>query len=150
MAKSAGRLSGIGTSIFTEITALAIKHKAVNLGQGFPDFAAPDFIKEAAVRHIREDRNQYAASGGLPRLRAALAEQWRRLYDRAIDPDSEVTVASGATELLLDAALALLDPGDEVIVFEPFYDAYVPDIQMAGAVARPVTLRQPRWEWDPD
>jgi aspartate/methionine/tyrosine aminotransferase len=148
-ARPADRLKGFGTSIFTEISSLAVKHGAVNLGQGFPDFAAPDFVKEAALRHIREDRNQYALSWGIPRLRAALAANWLRRHGQAIDADAEITVASGATELLIDAALALLNPGDEVIVFEPFYDAYVPDIQMAGAVPRVVTLRQPNWQWDP-
>jgi aspartate/methionine/tyrosine aminotransferase len=148
--RPADRLAGFGTSIFTEITALAVKHGAANLGQGFPDFPAPDFIKEAAARHIRADHNQYAASAGVPRLRAALATQWQRRHGQAIDPAAEVTVACGATELLLDAVLGLVNPGDEVIVFEPTYDAYVPDIQMAGGVARPVTLHAPRWEWDPD
>jgi aspartate/methionine/tyrosine aminotransferase len=145
----ASRIGGFGTSIFTEITSLAVKHKAVNLGQGFPDFAAPEFIKQAAIRHIHEDRNQYVMSWGLPRLRAALAAEWQRRHGQAIHPDTEVTVASGATELLLDTVLGLVDPGDEVIVFEPYYDAYVPDIQMAGAIPRVVTLRPPRWEWDP-
>jgi aspartate/methionine/tyrosine aminotransferase len=146
---AAARLGGFGTSIFTEITALAVKHDAANLGQGFPDFAAPGFIKEAAARHVDEDRNQYAPSAGVPRLRAALAAGWQRRYGQAIDPVSEVTVACGATELLLDAMLGIVDPGDEVIVFEPTYDAYVPDIQMAGGVARPVALRGPAWRWDP-
>jgi aspartate/methionine/tyrosine aminotransferase len=146
----ARRIGGFGTSIFTEMTGLAVKHKAVNLGQGFPDFPAPDFIKEAAIRHIREDRNQYVMSWGLPRLRGALASRWLRRHGQSIHPDTEVTIASGATELLHDAVMGLIDPGDEVIVFEPYYDAYVPDIQMAGAVPRVVTLRQPRWEWDPD
>ena len=148
--RPASRLDGFGTSIFTEITALAVKHGAANLGQGFPDFAAPAFIKEAAARHIDEDRNQYAASAGVPRLRAALAADWQQRHGQAVDPATEVTVASGATELLLDAMLGLINPGDEVIVFEPTYDAYLPDIQMAGGVARPVALRLPDWRWDPD
>src|SRR5882757_9883190 len=146
-APPAARLGGFGTSIFTEITALALKHGAANLGQGFPDFPAPGFIKEAAARHIREDHNQYAASAGVPRLRAA---QWQRRHGQVFDPATEVTVAGGATEVLFDAVLGLVNPGDEVIVFEPTYDAYAPDIQMAGGVARPVTLHPPRWEWDPD
>jgi len=147
-APPARRTSGFGTSIFTEISALAVAHDAVNLGQGFPDFPAPAFIKEAAMRAIREDRNQYAPAAGLPRLRAALAARWERLHGVAADPD-EVTVASGATELLHDALLAVIEPGDEAIVFEPTYDAYVPDIVMAGGVARPVALRPPEWRWDP-
>ena len=145
------RIAGFGTSIFTEITALAVKHEAVNLGQGFPDFPAPDFVKQAAARHIREDRNQYAASPGVPRLRAALADDWRRLYPdaRAVDPASEITVGSGATEMLHDAVMATINPGDEVIVFEPAYDAYAPDVAMAGGVVRAVPLAPPDWRFDP-
>ena len=148
----AARIASFGTSIFTEMTALAAQHRAVNLGQGFPDFAAPDFVKEAAARHIHADHNQYAPSAGIPRLRQALADNWSRCHPgaRPIDPGSEVTVGSGATELLHDAVLALVDPGDEVIVFEPTYDAYVPDIQMAGGQARVVPLRQPDWHFDRD
>jgi len=146
------RIAGFGTSIFTEITALAVKHEAVNLGQGFPDFPAPDFVKQAAARHIREDRNQYAASAGVPRLRAALAEDWRRLNPdaRAVDPASEITVGSGATEMLHDAVMATVNPGDEVIVFEPAYDAYGPDVAMAGGVVRAVPLAPPDWRFDPE
>lgn len=147
----AGRIAGIGTSIFTEITALAVEHGAANLGQGFPDFAAPDFVKEAAARHIRDDRNQYAASAGVPRLRRALAADYRRRWPDGprVDPDAEVTVGSGATELLHDAILAVVDPGDEVIVFEPAYDAYAPDVAMAGGIVRAVPLAPPRWRFDP-
>jgi aspartate/methionine/tyrosine aminotransferase len=146
----ADRVAGFGTSIFTEITALAVEHDAVNLGQGFPDFAAPDFVKQAAARHIRDDRNQYAASPGVPRLRAALGDEWRRLYPdaRAVDPASEITVGSGATEMLHDALLATVNPGDEVIVFEPAYDAYGPDVAMAGGVVRAVPLAPPDWRFD--
>jgi aspartate/methionine/tyrosine aminotransferase len=149
MSAPARRTTAFGTSIFTEISALAVAHDAVNLGQGFPDFAAPAFIKEAAMRAIREDRNQYAPAAGLPRLRAAIAARWERLHGARPDAAAEITVASGATELLHDAMLAVVEPGDEVIVFEPTYDAYVPDVIMAGGVARPVTLRPPHWRWDP-
>jgi aspartate/methionine/tyrosine aminotransferase len=149
-APPARRTSGFGTSIFTEISALALDHNAVNLGQGFPDFPAPSFIKEAAMRAIREDRNQYAPAAGVPRLRAAIAARWERLHGVSADPGSEITVASGATELLHDAVLAVVEPGDEVVVFEPTYDAYVPDIIMAGGVARAVALRPPEWRWDSD
>jgi aspartate/methionine/tyrosine aminotransferase len=144
-----GWASAFGTSIFTEISSLAVAHGAVNLGQGFPDFPAPDFIKEAAIRAIRDDRNQYAHAAGVPRLRAALAARWQRLHGQAVDPDTEVTIASGATELLHDALVALVRPGDEVVVFEPTYDAYVPGVAMAGGTARAVRLRPPRWTWDP-
>ncbi len=149
MGPPARRTSAFGTSIFTEISALAAAHDAVNLGQGFPDFPAPAFIKEAAMRAIREDRNQYAPAAGLPRLRAAIAARWERLHGGRPDADAEITIASGATELLHDAVLAVVEPGDEVIVFEPTYDAYVPDVIMAGGVARTVTLRPPHWRWDP-
>jgi len=149
-APPARRATAFGTSIFTEISALAVQHGAVNLGQGFPDFPAPAFIKDAATRAIREDRNQYAPAAGLPRLREALAARWQRLHGAPIDAATEVTVASGATELLHDAVLALVEPGDEVIVFEPTYDAYVPDVIMAGGIARPVALRPPHWRWDPE
>src|SRR3569623_2098761 len=153
MARSpqADRLSGIGTSIFSEITALAVQHGAVNLGQGFPDFAAPAFVKEAAARHIREDRNQYAASAGVPRLKRALADDWRRRHPNTPmgDADSEITVAAGATELLHDALLALVNPGDEVVVFEPAYDAYVPDIAMAGGIPKYIALDRPAFSFDP-
>ncbi len=147
----AARLAGIGTSIFTEMTALAVERGAVNLGQGFPDFAAPAFVKEAAARHLREDRNQYAASPGLPRLRRALADDARRRWPDGppVDADAHVTVAAGATELLHDAILALVDPGDEVIVFEPAYDAYGPGVALAGGVLRPVPLDPPDWSFDP-
>jgi len=147
----AERLSGIGTSIFSEITALAVQHGAVNLGQGFPDFPAPAFVKEAAARHIREDRNQYAASPGVPRLRQALAEDWRRRHPEAPvgDADAEITVAAGASVLLHDALLAVVNPGDEVVLFEPAYDAYGPDIAMAGGVPRYVRLQGPAFTFDP-
>jgi aspartate/methionine/tyrosine aminotransferase len=147
----AARIAGIGTSIFTEITALAVEHGAANLGQGFPDFPAPDFVKEAAARHIREDRNQYAASAGLPRLRRALADDYQRRWPQGpkVEPDAEVTVACGATELLHDAVLAAIDPGEEVIVFEPAYDAYAPDVAMAGGTIRAVPLTPPGWRFDP-
>jgi aspartate/methionine/tyrosine aminotransferase len=146
----ARRVAGVGTSIFSEITALAVRHGAVNLGQGFPDFPAPDFVKEAAARHIHEDRNQYAASPGIPRLRRALADDWARLHPaaRPLDPDGEITVGCGATELLHGALLATVDPGDEVIVFEPSYDAYPPDVALAGGVLRPVPLAPPDWRFD--
>jgi len=146
------RIAGVGTSIFTEITALAVAHQAVNLGQGFPDFPAPDFVKQAAARHIRDDRNQYAASPGVPRLRAALADDWRRSHPdaRAVDPATEITVGSGATELLHDAVMATVNPGDEVLVLEPAYDAYAPDVAMAGGVVRAVPLAPPDWRFDPE
>jgi aspartate/methionine/tyrosine aminotransferase len=146
----ARRLAGFGTSIFTEMTRLANQHRAINLGQGFPDFPAPDFIKEAAARAIAADHNQYAPAPGTSRLRGAIAQHFEARHALRFDPETEVTVAGGATEVLFDVMMALVDPGDEVIVFEPMYDAYVPDLQMAGATARVVTLRKPHWRFDPD
>ncbi len=139
----ARRVAGFGTSIFSEITALALRHGAVNLGQGFPDFAGPEFVKRAAAEAIAADQNQYAPAPGLPRLRQAVAAQWERDTGRAVDWEHEVTVTSGATEGLCDAMLSLLDPGDRAIVFEPAYDAYIPDITMAGAEPLVVRLRPP-------
>ncbi|HEY8598326.1 MAG TPA: aminotransferase class I/II-fold pyridoxal phosphate-dependent enzyme [Thermomicrobiales bacterium] len=146
----AGRTRGFGSSIFSEMSRLAVQHGAVNLGQGFPDFAGPDFVKAAAHAAIDADLNQYAISHGAPRLRRAIAATWARDWGRELDPETEITVASGATEVLADAMLAFLDPGDEVIVFEPFYDAYQPTIGFAGATPRAVTLHAPDWSIDTD
>ncbi|MEK6717697.1 MAG: methionine aminotransferase [candidate division NC10 bacterium] len=144
----AKRVAGFGTSVFTEMSRLAVQHGAVNLGQGFPDFAGPDFVKEAAIQAIRADLNQYAVSHGALRLRRAIAETWQRAYGRAVDPETEVSVGSGATEVILDAILALVNPGDEVILFEPFYDSYLPDVLMAGGIPRFITLQPPDWHFD--
>ncbi|MBC8078648.1 MAG: aminotransferase class I/II-fold pyridoxal phosphate-dependent enzyme [Chloroflexales bacterium] len=142
----ARRVAGFATSIFTEMTALAVQHRAVNLGQGFPDFAAPEFVKRAATDAIAADMNQYAPSPGLPRLRQAIANQWQREHGHEPDWQHEVTITSGATEALAAAALALCNPGDRVIVFEPAYDAYVPDLIMAGAEPVFVRLHPGSWE----
>jgi aspartate/methionine/tyrosine aminotransferase len=139
----ARRAAGFGTTIFTEMSALAVQHGAVNLGQGFPDFPAPDFIKLAAAEAVAADHNQYPPMPGLPRLRQAAAAQWQRDTGRAVDWQNEVTVTSGATEALFDLALALLDPGDTALVIEPAYDSYVPGITMAGATPVVVRLRPP-------
>jgi aspartate/methionine/tyrosine aminotransferase len=139
----ARRVAGFGTTIFTEMSALAVQHGAVNLGQGFPDFAGPEFVKRAAADAIAADLNQYAPMPGLPRLRQAIAAQWELDYGRAVDWQAEVTVTSGATEALCGIALGLLDPGDGAIIFEPAYDAYVPDIVMAGATPIAVQLYPP-------
>src|SRR5690242_4493780 len=140
---AAEKVRSFGTSVFAEMSRLAVQHRAINLGQGFPDFAGPDFIKQAAAAAIAADLNQYAPMPGLAHLRQAVAAQWERDYGRAVDWQSEATVTSGATEALCDAALALLDPGDRAIIFEPAYDAYVPDIIMAGATPIPVRLYPP-------
>jgi aspartate/methionine/tyrosine aminotransferase len=132
------------------MSRLAVEHQAINLGQGFPDFAGPDFVKEAAAAAIAADMNQYAPSHGTPRLRNAIATDWAARYGREIDADREVTVTTGATEAIFVAMLAFLDPGDEIVFFEPFYDAYVADVAMAGATARVVRLHAPDWRFDPD
>lgn len=139
----ARRAAGFGTTIFTEMSALALEYGAINLGQGFPDFPGPAFVKEAAAAAIAADVNQYAPMPGLPRLRQAVAAQWERDYGHAVDWQREVTITSGATEALCDIMLALLDPGDEALIFEPAYDAYVPDIILAGGTPLPVRLYPP-------
>jgi N-succinyldiaminopimelate aminotransferase len=144
------RLQGFGTTVFTEMTRLALQHGAVNLGQGFPNFDGPEFIKEAAVAAIRAGHNQYARMTGIPDLNRAIAEHQRRFYDLDYDPDSEVTVYSGATEAICATFQALCDTGDEVVLFEPFYDSYRASITMAGAVPRVVTLRAPDFSYRPE
>jgi len=148
MSYMAQRVAGFGTTIFTEMTALANEHQAINLGQGFPDFAAPAFMKEAAVAAIEADVNQYAPANGRPRLRQAIAQKVHDFYGLEANPDTEITVLHGATEAIFATILGLVNPGDEVIVFEPFYDSYVPAIQMAGGVPRFYTLRPPTWQID--
>ena len=144
------RVRGFGTSIFSEMSRLANQHGAVNLGQGFPDFPGPDFVKDAAKAAIEADLNQYAISHGSARLRAAIARDWEERFGRTVDPDAEITVTSGATEAIYDAIQALTGPGDEMVVFEPFYDSYLPSAVMAGATLRPVTLHPPDWSFDRD
>jgi N-succinyldiaminopimelate aminotransferase len=147
--RPAHRVASFGTTIFSEFTRLAAEHGAINLGQGFPDFDGPEVVKAAAIAAIRAGDNQYAVSSGQPELRRAIAEHVWRFYGQAYDPDTEVTVVSGATEGLFSTLQGLVDPGDEVIVFEPFYDGYVPDTLMAGGVPRFVPLRPPDWSFDP-
>jgi aminotransferase len=127
-------------SVIREMTRLAAQHEAINLAQGFPNFSAPDFIKEAACRAIREDINQYEVTWGSVALREAIARNYRRFYDFQVDPELEVTVCCGATECMIASLLAVLDPGEHVIVFEPFYENYGPDAIIAGATPHFVTL----------
>jgi N-succinyldiaminopimelate aminotransferase len=143
------RLRDIGTSIFTEMTQLAVRHQAVNLGQGFPDFDGPDFVKEAAVAAIRAGHNQYCRTSGLPELVRAIAAHQQRFYRLDYDPETEVTVYAGATEGICATLQGLLEAGDEVVLFEPFYDAYPAALAMAGAVPRVVTLGGPEFRYDP-
>ena len=144
------RVRGFGTSVFSEMSRLANQYGAVNLGQGFPDFPGPSFVKEAAKAAIDADLNQYAVSYGAPRLRAAIARTWNERYGMDVDPDREITVTSGATEAIFDAVQALTGAGDEIIVFEPFYDSYLPSAIMASATMRTVMLRPPDWRFDPE
>ncbi|GJM41702.1 MAG: aminotransferase [Ardenticatenaceae bacterium] len=148
MSYMAQRVADFGTTIFTEMTALAIEHQAINLGQGFPDFAAPKFMKEAAVAAIEADINQYAPANGRPRLRQAIAQKMQNFYGLEANPDTEITILHGATEAIFATILGLVNPGDEVIIFEPFYDSYVPAIKMAGGIPRFYTLRPPNWQID--
>ena len=137
-------------SVIREMTRLAHRHGAVNLSQGFPDFPAPAAIKAAATAAIDEDVNQYAVTWGAPPLRQAIARDYARRHGLAIDPDTQVTVCCGSTEAMIATLLGIVDPGDEVIVFEPFYENYGPDAILAGATTRYVTLRGPDWAIDPD
>jgi len=142
------RLDGFGTSIFAEMTALARRHDAINLGQGFPNFDGPEFVKQAAIEAMRGGHNQYSPMPGQPALQQAVADHQRRFYGLTYDPASEITVHAGATEALCAAITALLDAGDEVVVFEPFYDAYLPGIALAQAEARVVRLVPPAFRLD--
>ncbi len=144
----ADRLSGLGTTIFAEMSALALRTRAINLGQGFPDTDGPPEIIEAAVRALREGRNQYAPGPGVPELRQAVSDHQQRFYGVTADPDSEVLVTTGATEAIAAALLALIDPGDEVVALEPYYDSYAAGIAMAGGVRVPVTMRAPDFRLD--
>ncbi|MFG0307375.1 MAG: aminotransferase class I/II-fold pyridoxal phosphate-dependent enzyme [Phycisphaerales bacterium JB040] len=148
------RLSSFGTTIFADITARARAAGAVNLGQGMPDTDGPDWIKDAAARAMRDHPNQYVPLPGVPALRAAIADRAATTgLGRTADPDTEITVTDGCTEALAACMLGLLNPGDEAVVFEPYYDAYRADLAMAGAVPRYVPLRmQPdgTFAHDPD
>ncbi len=136
------RLHGFGTTIFAEMSALAARTGSINLGQGFPDTDGPEEVREAAVRALRDGRgNQYPPGPGIPELRTAVAEHQSRRYGLTFDPDTEVLVTAGATEAIAAALLALVEPGDEVIALEPFYDSYAASIAMAGGTRVPVTLR---------
>ena len=135
------RLAGFGTTIFAEMSALAVKTDSVNLGQGFPDTDGPHEVLDAAIEAIRSGVNQYPPGPGTPVLRHAIAEHQRRFYGLDLDPDGEVLVTTGATEALAGTLLGMLDAGDEVVVFEPMYDSYQACIALADAIARPVVLR---------
>ena len=157
---AAGRVSGdarlsekagqFTESVIREMTRLALAHNAVNLSQGFPDFAAPEEIKAAARDAITRDINQYAITWGAKSLRNAIAEKFQRTQGIAIDPEREITVCCGSTEAMMAAMMAIINPGDEVVVFEPFYENYGPDAILSGASPRFVGLRAPDWSFDAD
>ncbi|MFB9554456.1 pyridoxal phosphate-dependent aminotransferase [Streptomyces roseoviridis] len=145
------RLAEFGTTIFAEMSALAVRTGSINLGQGFPDTDGPEEVREAAVRALRDGRgNQYPPGPGVPELRTAVAAHQRRFYGLDVDPDTEVLVTAGATEAIAATLLALLEPGDEVIAFEPYYDSYAACIAMAGGRRVPLTLRAPDFRPDLD
>jgi len=144
------RTSTFTESVIREMTRVAREYGAINLSQGFPDFPMPAPMKEAACAAIRGDVNQYAVTWGAPALRLGIAEKYRRWYGMDVDPDREVTVTCGATEAMAAVFMALLDPGDEVIVLEPFYENYGPDAILADAKPVFVPLEEPDWRLDPD
>ncbi len=139
-------LSQTGTTIFTVMSALAQQNGAINLGQGFPDTDGPADVIEAAAAALRDGRNQYPPLAGVPELRAAVAAANARFYGLDVDPATEVVVTSGATEAITACLMALLDPGDEVVLIEPLYDTYLPVVRMLGATPRLVRLTPPKWE----
>jgi aspartate/methionine/tyrosine aminotransferase len=143
MSRIANRFAPFGTTIFAEMTALANKHGAVNLSQGFPDFEGPDFIKHAAQSAMRDRPNQYGRMQGVAELNGAIAARWKHLTGHEIDGETQITVTSGCTEALAATFLGLANPGDEVILFEPYYDCYAAGAAMSGATIRAVTLRTP-------
>ncbi len=146
----ASRTAVFSESVIREMTRLSLVHDAINLAQGYPDFPAPEFVKRAAVAAIEADVNQYAITWGDARLRTAIADKMRRHYDLDVDPEREVTVTCGATEAMMATMLAFVEPGDEVIVFEPFYENYAPDAAMSGATLKFVTLRGLDFAFDAD
>ena len=144
-------LSSIGTTIFTIMSALAVEHGSINLGQGFPDTDGPREVAEAAAAAIMAGRgNQYPPGAGIPELRQAIAAHQKRFYGFDLDPDAQVLVTAGATEAIAAALIALMEPGDEAIAFEPYYDSYAASVAMAGGTRVPVTLRPPGFRPDLD
>jgi len=143
------RLAEFGTTIFAEMSALALATNSINLGQGFPDTDGPEEVKAAAIAAINAGHNQYPPGRGIPELLEAVSQHQSRFYGLEYDPSSEVLVTAGATEAITAAVLALCEPGDEVLLFEPYYDSYVAAVAMSGASRRTVPLRPPNWEFDP-
>lgn len=144
------RTAQITESVIREMSRVAARHGAINLAQGFPDFPAPESLKEAASAAIFDDVNQYAITWGAKAFRDALAKKYLRHYGLTIDPEREMTVVCGSTEGMMASLLAVINPGDEVIIFEPYYENYGPDTLLSGAARRFVPLRPPHWTFDPD
>jgi aspartate/methionine/tyrosine aminotransferase len=149
-ARTATRTHGFTESVIREMTRLCAQHDGVNLAQGFPDFPCPRPLKDAAIEAIEADINQYAITWGAKGFRDALVAKTKRFYGLEYDPEREVTVTCGATEAMVGTLLALVNPGEEVVVFEPFYENYGPDAILSGATPRFVRLREPDWSFDPD
>jgi aminotransferase len=137
-------------SVIREMTRLCQLHNGINLSQGFPDFSAPEQMKEAACQAIRDDVNQYAITWGSKNLRNAIAEKTARFNGMSVDPEKNVTVCCGATEAMISSILATIDPGEEIVIFEPFYENYGPDSILSGAVPKFISLREPDWTFDFD
>ncbi len=144
------KASSFTESVIRDMTRLATRYGAINLGQGFPDFAAPEEVKEAAIRAIAQDHNQYPVTWGVPAFREAIAAAYARDYGMTVDPETEICVTCGSTEAMIASMLGVLDAGDEVVVFEPFYENYRPDSILTGAVPKLVSLRPPDWTFDDD
>ena len=140
------QLAGLGTTIFTVMSALAVKHGSINLGQGFPDTDGPADVLKAAAYALMDGRNQYPPMIGVPELRQAVAAANKRFYGRDVDPDTEVVVTSGATEAITASLMALINPGDEVVLIEPLYDTYVPVVRLLGGIPKLVRLTPPNWD----
>jgi aminotransferase len=146
----ADRIANFTESVIREMTRLALENRAVNLAQGYPDFSAPADLKEAARQAISDDVNQYSITWGAKPFRKAITEKTAATYGVEFDPEREITVCCGATEGMIATLLAVTNPGDEVIVFEPFYENYAPDSELCGATRRVVSLRPPDWTFDRD
>ena len=145
---ASGKALQFTESVIREMTRLCLKHQGINLAQGFPDFPAPAEIKEAALKAIQSDYNQYAITWGSPNLRQAISEKFHWYNGVIIDPEKEITVCCGATEAMISSLMAIVNPGEEVIVFEPFYENYGPDTILCGAKPKFITLHEPDWHFD--
>lgn len=148
--RASAKASQFTESVIREMTRLCLEHGGINLAQGFPDFPAPEPVKRAAIDAIRNDVNQYAITWGSKRFRDAVSRKVMRDYGLSVDPEREITVCCGSTEAMISTLLAVVNPGEEVVVFEPFYENYGPDAILAGAIPRYVPLRPPDWEIDPE